>query len=212
MDKLLATKIYNVMIATEGLTKDMSVGKKGGVNTYAAVSEKAVLNMIKPLLVKEKLICIPKDGDITENTVTYIDGYGKNKFRGITQLKIYFMLVDVETGESVDIVGFGNGADSQDKGSGKAFTYAYKTALQKTFCMFSGEDTDSTHSDDISKSESDEAKVTTQMLSDAIKEADKTDEEYITWYNKKHKKNISELKFMAQDTKQAIYKKLKEGK
>ena len=149
MSKELATKLFNVFSQTGGLTKDITVGK--GDNKYSAVGEKSVLNMLKPLFKEQKLIIIPKGGDISENLFTYIDGYGKNKLRAITQLKVYFTIVDTDTGEGLDIVGFGNGADSQDKGSGKAFTYAFKTCLQKTFMLFSGEDADNTHSDDIDK-------------------------------------------------------------
>lgn len=149
MNKGLALKIYNVMCATEGLKKDLVVGKdtKGA---YRAVGEKAVLNMIKPLLIKEKLIIRPIDGTI-EDYVNKTIAYAKEGTRAITQIKLFFEITDVETGESTQIVGFGNGADSQDKGSGKAFTYAYKTALSKTFMLFSGEDADNHHSEDIGK-------------------------------------------------------------
>lgn len=149
MDSKLATKIYNVMCATESLKKDLTVGKAGSSSAYEAVGEKTVLNMVKPLFKEQKLIILPADGSISENILEYVDTYSKNKLRAITQLKVYFDIIDAETGESTRIVGFGNGADSQDKGSGKAFTYALKTALQKSFLMFSGEDTDNTHSNDM---------------------------------------------------------------
>lgn len=204
MDAKLAMKIYNVMSKTEGLTKDMTVGS--GNNSYAAVSESAVLNMIKPLLIEEKLICIPSSGTIQEHVTTYIDGYGKNKLRGITQLAVSFKLIDAETGEEVDIIGFGNGADSQDKGSGKAFTYAYKTALQKTFCMFSGEDTDNTHSDEYN---GDNAKVTTAQLAEMLGDSVQAT---IDHYNEKTGSSITELKYMKQEWKKKYYDKAKERK
>lgn len=148
----LHEKIYNVMVDSEGLTKDKSVGS--GTNSYKAVSESEVLNMLKPLFKKHKLIVIPVDGDISENNSTFdseFNGKITTKQRNVTQLKCNFKIIDTETGEFEILVGFGNGADSQDKGSGKAFTYAYKTMLSKTFMLFSGEDTDNTHSDDIGK-------------------------------------------------------------
>ena len=206
MDAKLAKKIYDIMCATESLQKDLNVGT--GNSSYKAIGEASVLNMLKPLFKQHKLICIPKDGSIEENILTYVDGYGKNKLRAITQLKVCFMLVDIETGESVDIVGFGNGADSQDKGSGKAWTYAYKSLLQKTFCLFSGEDTDNTHSDDIGKDiEKEQLKVTTAQLKEVLGDNEQATIEH---YNNKTGKNITELKFMAQDYKQIYYKKAKE--
>lgn len=198
MDAKLAMKIYNVMSETVGLEKDTVVGK-GTKGEYKAVGEAAVLNMIKPLLVKHKLIIIPVDGEITEN-VNNVIAYGKESSRIITQLKTFYKIIDAETGESTTIVGFGNGADSQDKGSGKAFTYAYKTALSKTFMLFSGEDTDNHHSDEIGEPK--EEKITTQQLVDmAIKKG--YDEEYL-----KKKANVTEVKFIKQDVKKAYYEKL----
>lgn len=148
----LYEKIYNVMNDSAGLEKNLTVGS--GANSYKAVGEKEVLNMLKPLFKKYKLIVFPVNGDISEQNNYYdttFNGETTTKARNVTQLKVQFKIVDVETGESEMLVGFGNGADSQDKGSGKAFTYAFKTALSKTFMLFSGEDTDNEHSDDITQ-------------------------------------------------------------
>lgn len=150
----LYKKIYDVMTETESIEKGMTVGE--GRNSYKAVSEKDMLNMVKPLLKKHGLVFIPIDGEIAENVMTYetYDNYSKSnvtKMRAVTTLKAKWRLADIESGESIDVVGFGNGADPQDKGAGKAFTYAYKAMLAKTFMIFSGEDTDNTHSDDIPK-------------------------------------------------------------
>lgn len=127
----LYEKIYNVMAESSALEKDMSVGGQ-----YKAISEKMVLNEIKPLLKKHKLILIPIDVDVQQ----------KDK---LTVISAKYKIIDIETGESEILATIGNGADSQDKGSGKAWTYAYKCLIQKTFCLFSGEDTDNEHSDDI---------------------------------------------------------------
>jgi hypothetical protein len=148
----LYEKIYNVMNESEGLEKDLVVGT--GASSYKAVGEKEVLNMLKPLFKKHKLIVFPVDGDISETNAAWESEYNgkkETKTRNVTQLKAKFKIVDIETGESECLMGFGNGADSQDKGSGKAFTYAFKTMLSKTFMLFSGEDTDNEHSDDIGR-------------------------------------------------------------
>lgn len=146
----LYEKLFNVMQESKGLEKDLTVGT--GTASYKAVGESTVLNIIKPLFVKNRLVIFPAEGEMTEQN-SFTDFTYKNevttKARNVTQLKVYYKIVDVDTGESETIVGFGNGADSQDKGSGKAFTYSFKTALSKTFMLFSGEDTDNTHSDDI---------------------------------------------------------------
>jgi hypothetical protein len=150
----LYEKIYSIMNESMGLEKDLLVGK--GDSAYRAVGEKEVLNMLKPLFKKYKLIVFPICGDISEqNSIfdTSYDGKVTTKSRNVTQIKVNFKIVDIESGESEMLVGFGNGADSQDKGSGKAFTYAFKTMLSKTFMLFSGEDTDNEHSDDIGRAQ-----------------------------------------------------------
>ena len=55
------------------------------------------------------------------------------------------------SGESVELVGYGHGVDSQDKGAGKSTTYALKNCLLYTFLTPVGDidDTDLTHSNDI---------------------------------------------------------------
>ena len=142
------------MCDSEAIEKTMTVGS--GNNSYKAVSEAAMLNLIKPLLKKHKLIVFPINGDIKDNVMVWektdtFKGTVKNDLRAITELKVFYKIVDVESGENEILVGFGNGADPQDKGAGKSFTYSYKNMLSKTFCLFSGEDSDNTHSDDINK-------------------------------------------------------------
>lgn len=151
MDAQLAMKIHAVMCDVPSLEKDMVVGK-GTKSEYKAIGEKTVLNAVKPLFIKNKLIIFPSNVETTEVTETYTDSYGNSKLKSMTQSDYTFTLVDAETGESVDIKVTGSGADTQDKGSGKAATYALKIALTKTFMMFSGDDTDNDHSDNITKS------------------------------------------------------------
>ena len=52
-------------------------------------------------------------------------------------------------GESEEIVGYGHGVDTQDKGAGKATTYALKYALLYTFMVPTGkiDDADNEHSE-----------------------------------------------------------------
>ena len=174
----LYEKIYNVMNESGGLEKDKVVGT--GSNAYKAVSESEVLNMLKPLFKKYRLVVFPVSGDISEISQVWnaeYNGKSETKLRNITQLKTNFKIVDIDTGESEMLIGFGNGADSQDKGSGKAFTYAYKTMLSKTFMLFSGEDSDNEHSDEIGKvsevptySKSVPSSVPTRSKSEAVAE------------------------------------------
>ena len=149
----LYKKMFAVMNESKAIEKNMTVGT--GKNSYKAVSEATMLNMVKPLFKKYNLIIFPIDADIKEIVNVYnktdYDGKTSEAIRAITQTKVTYRIMDTDTGEFQDVVGLGNGADSQDKGAGKAFTYSLKAALSKTFLLFSGDDTDNDHSDDIGK-------------------------------------------------------------
>lgn len=148
----LYKKMHQVMVESEAIEKNMTVGD-GGKNSYKAVSEAAVLNAIKPLLKKHGLVIFPVGIKIQENFREYQGKYGITQ-RFMSELHAKYKIVDIDTGEFEILETVGYGADSQDKGSGKAMTYAYKALIQKTFCLFSGEDTDNEHSDDIEKKNS----------------------------------------------------------
>jgi hypothetical protein len=195
----LHEKMYQIMCESESLKKDMQVGETGKSYSYKAISEATVLNLIKPLFKTHKLIIFPVGVDINELDT-----------RKMTQLKTKWKLVDIESGEFELLEAPGNGADSQDKGSGKAWTYAYKAVLQKTFMLFSGEDTDNTHSDEIGKSEEEPKKITTQMLLDIAKTKNIFEGGLIARYKKDTGKTISEVKFIPQDYKTKYYNAIKE--
>lgn len=144
----LYKKWQAMMDETGAIEKDTEVGY--GHNKYRAVGEAAVLNMVKPLLKKYKIIVYPINIDAKEIVNTVLTSKGEAT-RAVTQLIVTWQIVDTESGESMTMVSIGNGADPQDKGSGKAMTYAYKVLFQKSLMLFSGEDTDLTHSDKITE-------------------------------------------------------------
>ena len=208
----LYQKMYAVMNESEAIEKSMTVGS--GNNSYKAVSEASMLNLIKPLFKKHKLIVFPIDGEISENVMIWekTDTYKNtvsNNLRAITQLKVKYKIVDTESGENEILIGFGNGADPQDKGAGKSSTYSFKNMLSKTFMLFSGEDTDNTHSDDITtgsnkpqeqqKQQSDTETVTTQMLIDMAKAKGFNEAQICKKFGTK------EAKFIKQEDKKAAY-------
>lgn len=151
MSNIKITKaILQVMQKVEGIDKSMTVGS--GRNSYKGVSDKDVRVKIG-LAMRECGLCIvpidisPKyDVERWEET----NDYGtKTKQSVFTEVVTKYLLLH-ESGESLEIAGYGHGVDSQDKGAGKATTYALKNALLATFLVPTGvEDTDNTHSDDL---------------------------------------------------------------
>ncbi|MES1922924.1 hypothetical protein MHBO_004454 [Bonamia ostreae] len=127
----------------------------------------------------------------------------------MTSLVTTWKVVDVDSGESIEIESPGNGADTQDKGAGKAFTYAYKNAIQKMFMLFSGEDTDNDHSDKLDNAGT---QVSVTMLKEAINNVGTDEQTILDSYCDKYKKTCTELKFMSQEGKQYYYNRMTKAK
>lgn len=190
MIKIL-TKLSEIFSEAKGIKKDMTVGK--GANSYEAVSEEAVLNATRSLFIKYKVLMIPVDikpqTQYTENIIS--DNYGqKVKSKVFTEIIVTYKLFDSESGESISCQGIGHGIDSGDKASGKALTYADKNALIRLFKLYSGVDTDNTHSEDHTKTQIID---NTHLLDDCIDLMDKCKsldelQEVFTKYSKQLKK------------------------
>ena len=75
----------------------------------------------------------------------------KQKQSIFTEVIAKFLITHSLTNESLTIVGYGHGVDTQDKSAGKATTYALKNALLYSFLVPTGaiDDTDKTHSSTI---------------------------------------------------------------
>lgn len=74
--------------------------------------------------------------------------YGKEKINRITTVNVTYRIVNTEKPEEyIDVSSSGTGVDTQDKGVGKAMTYAYKYMLLRTFAIPTGDDADKLSSD-----------------------------------------------------------------
>ena len=128
------------------VAKNLSV-QTGGKSSYKAVSERDILDAVKPLEEKYGIYSYPCDREILESSVLESqNSYGK-KSTFFTRMKTTYMFVNVDNPEEkVTTITFSEGIDSQDKGSGKAMTYADKYALMKAYKISTGEDPDQTGS------------------------------------------------------------------
>ena len=172
----IAKAILNVMKAVKGMEKNSKVGT--GRNSYDGTKDSDVKEIFNYELEKNKLSILPIE--IEESTEISrweeMTDYGKKQKQSIfTKVKTKYLLLH-ESGESIIIAGYGHGVDTQDKGAGKATTYALKNALLYSFLTPVGkiDDTDRTHSDDIElpKKEKKQAKskeiILTEKLFDKI--------------------------------------------
>jgi hypothetical protein len=152
------TSIAKVMDEVKGIDKAMEIGK--GSNSYKGVADKDVKKIIGNAMYNNGLICYPTSIEPLANIERWeeVDQWSKStpkatkvKQSVFTEVKCGYKIVHVNSAESIDIVGYGHGVDSQDKSAGKATTYALKNALLYLFLVPTGaiDDTDNTHSNDV---------------------------------------------------------------
>ncbi len=133
MEKKEITKaILAVMRSVKGIDKTLTVGS--GSSSYKGVSDKDVKNIIGEAMEKNGLCILP----IGINAKTQVDRWVENTQYGektkqnvLTEVTTKYLLMH-ESGESIELEGYGHGVDSQDKSAGKATTYALKYTLLYT--------------------------------------------------------------------------------
>jgi len=155
--KQLAKAVLSVMKTVKGMEKNSKVGT--GKSSYDGTKDQDVKEVFNDALCANGLCMIPI-GIEEETEVSRweeIDQWSKEVPKAVKQKQSVFTKVKTkylllhESGDSVELSGYGHGVDSQDKGAGKATTYAMKNTLLLTFLTPVGkiDDTDLTHSNSI---------------------------------------------------------------
>ena len=118
-------RMHAVMAACERVGKDGQV--KGGGN-YKFVTHDAVTTEVRRHLVEHGVVALPtlKSHEINGNRIEAV-------------YTVRFVNID-DPSEFVEIDALGFGIDTQDKGPGKAASYAVKYAMSKAFSLPTGDD------------------------------------------------------------------------
>lgn len=145
--KNLYAKILAVMKDVEYLKKDDEV--KAGYSSYKAITEEKVTSAVGDSMRRHGLVIFPINIEERREDMEVERTSGKTALDRLTTVRITYKIADVETGEAETLMSVGTGIDTQDKGVGKAMTYAYKYALLRTFAIPTGEDPDKVASDDV---------------------------------------------------------------
>lgn len=152
--KEISKAIIAVMKEVKNIEKGLTVGT--GKASYKGMSDSMVRNQVKQVMLDNGLVIVPTDVTATvkidrwEEADSYNNGAMKTKQSVFTEVHTKYLLVHT-SGESIPLAGYGHGVDTQDKGAGKATTYALKNVILDTFLIIKGDDvdTDKTHSDDL---------------------------------------------------------------
>ena len=140
-------KIHQVMTDIQYLQKDGFV-ETGNGKGYKAMTDEKVASTLRPALLKARLVILPVYMETTRSDEDVTDNYGKTKKNRITDCRVSYRIFDIDNpSDFVDVVSAGTGVDTQDKGIGKAMTYARKYMLLNTFLIPTGNDTDDISSD-----------------------------------------------------------------
>ena len=148
--KNIYQRISAVMTEVEYLNKDKQVGE--GNYSYKAVSEESVTANVRKQLIKHGLVMFPVAQAHRHEELPRVDRYGKDSVLSLTTVDVTYKLVNVDNPLEFELIASsGTGVDPQDKGVGKAMTYAFKYALLRTFAIPTGNDPDMVHNDELER-------------------------------------------------------------
>ena len=152
-----ALNIYQRMAAItaelQTVAKNLNVDTGKGKG-YKAVSEREVIDAVKPLEAKHGVYSYPASRRVLESAALESESEWNGK---VTKKTTFFERIETvyrfvnadDPTDFIETTTFAEGIDSQDKGSGKAMTYADKYALMKAYKISTGDDPDQTASEDV---------------------------------------------------------------
>ena len=187
-------KMLEVMKSIERLQKDTGV-EYNGRTQYKALSEEKVTSTVRQKFVELGIVVYPYEQEVI-------------KEGNITTTNTKYRMVNVEDPmDYVDLASSGQGADTQDKGVGKAMTYSYKYMLLRTFAIPTGEDPDKIHSDTFTDMLENEEKGKkykdlVEGLKDELKSLlEKTNSDtskFLVWASQQYERQIESVDVMVQ--------------
>ena len=142
-------KKLNIYEKLSMITEEIGVVEKGlkvpvnKTSSYKAVSERDVLDAVKPIEKKYRVYSYPaKRKVIDRDTLVSENEYGtKNTL--FMRIETTYIFVNIDNpSEYIETTVYGDGLDTGDKAPGKAMTYADKYALMKTYKLSTGDDPD----------------------------------------------------------------------
>lgn len=188
-------KISEVMKNIEYLTKDDKV--EFGTTKYKAISEEKVTTAVREQLVKQGIVIIPIEQQ-SENKELIRTEKSVNM---LTTVHVKYRIQNIDdVNDFIEVESNGTGVDTQDKGIGKAMTYAYKYMLLRTFAIPTGEDPDKISSAETDKKMENEVnntainKTKLNALNDSIEKHKIADEKVEAILAKYSYSSTSEIK------------------
>lgn len=175
-------KILNIYQRLNQVMKEVKYIQKESKkvnNQYTFVSHDQVASALHDPMANNGIVMIPTILDLVQ------DG---NK----TTVKMDISFINSDNpSDKFGVVYYGYGIDAQDKGIGKAVSYAVKYALLKTFCLETGDDVERDNIDHSTKDQ-DEKKEMSEVIKKRLFN-DISEEDY-QWYEKYINAFVEKLK------------------
>ena len=147
----ITSEMQTVAKNLEITTKTDKNGKP--IRSYKAVSERDIIDAVKPLEAKYRVKSYPHERHIIDSGFlenTDYNGIVKKSF--YLRVEVIYRFVNIDNpDEYVETTAYGDGIDTGDKATGKAMTYADKYALMKMYQISTGDDPDQNASEEYSK-------------------------------------------------------------
>lgn len=115
--------------------------------SYKAVSERDVLDAVKPLERKYRVYSYPSKREIIDKDILVNESEYKGNVKRTNSLfmrvETTYKFINIDCpNEWIETTVYGDGLDTGDKAPGKAMTYADKYALMKAYKLSTGDDPD----------------------------------------------------------------------
>ncbi|WP_052759798.1 ERF family protein [Paenibacillus sp. DMB20] len=162
----LYQKISAVMKDVEYLSKDDAIEFKS--TKYKAISEEKVTSTVRASMIKHGLVILPIEQE-------------HKRIDSLTTVDVKYKIIDIDTGDFEILASSGTGADTQDKGVGKAMTYSYKYLLLRSFAIPTGEDPDKVSSAELDENHRKEEEKILKQMSQKWKILAGSDEGFEKW-------------------------------
>lgn len=186
------------MKTIERLQKDTDVDYNGK-KQYSAMSEEKVTSTVRAMFVELGMVVYPIEQEVT-------------KEGNITTTNTKYKMVNADNPEDyIILASSGQGADTQDKGVGKAMTYSYKYMLLRSFAIPTGEDPDKIHSDKLTDIENEQKLEEKRAeLKGLLEETGSDPAQFIKWCEQKFKHKVKALDELKDKELDVAIKRVKE--
>lgn len=142
-------KKLNIYEKLSMITEEIGVVEKGlnvqvsKTASYKAVSERDVLDAVKPIEKKYRVYSYPVKREVIDRDILVKENeYGKTNTL-FMRIETIYRFVNIDKPEEyIETITYGDGLDTGDKAPGKASTYADKYALMKAYKISTGDDPD----------------------------------------------------------------------